>query len=48
MLELELSQMKSELLNEESVKTSCNKIDLIHEQVGSITSLTVLIKPDAT
>ncbi|XP_064009794.1 SUN domain-containing protein 1 isoform X5 [Pogoniulus pusillus] len=35
MLELELSQMKSELLSEESVKTSCKKIDLIHEQVDA-------------
>ncbi|KAM6379067.1 SUN domain-containing protein 1 isoform 3-T5 [Pluvialis apricaria] len=34
-LELELSQMKSELLTGESVKTSCEKIDVIHEKVGA-------------
>ncbi|XP_026714596.1 SUN domain-containing protein 1 isoform X6 [Athene cunicularia] len=34
-LELELSQMKSELLTEESVKTSCEKIDVIHEKVDA-------------
>ncbi|KFV54842.1 SUN domain-containing protein 1 [Gavia stellata] len=32
-LELELSQMKSELLTGESVKTSCEKIDVIHEKI---------------
>ncbi|NXC51446.1 SUN1 protein, partial [Penelope pileata] len=32
-LELELSQVKSELLNGESVKKSCDKIDAIHEKV---------------
>lgn len=36
-LELELSQMKSELLTGESMKTSCEKIDVIHEKVGSVT-----------
>ncbi|XP_039246995.1 SUN domain-containing protein 1 isoform X6 [Pipra filicauda] len=35
MLELELSQMKSELLSEGSVKTSCEKIDVIHEKVDA-------------
>ncbi|XP_054036347.1 SUN domain-containing protein 1 isoform X2 [Dryobates pubescens] len=35
MLELELSRMKSELLSEERVKTSCKKIDLIHEKVDA-------------
>uniref|UniRef100_A0A8C6YX68 Sad1 and UNC84 domain containing 1 n=1 Tax=Nothoprocta perdicaria TaxID=30464 RepID=A0A8C6YX68_NOTPE len=35
-LELDLSQMKSELLNWQSVKTSCEKIDVIHEKVKSI------------
>ncbi|XP_042654334.1 SUN domain-containing protein 1 isoform X2 [Tyto alba] len=34
-LELELSQMKLELLTEESVKTSCEKIDVIHEKVDA-------------
>ncbi|XP_075575233.1 SUN domain-containing protein 1 isoform X2 [Pelecanus crispus] len=34
-LELELSQMKSELLTWESVKTSCEKIDVIHEKVDA-------------
>ncbi|KGL86592.1 SUN domain-containing protein 1 [Charadrius vociferus] len=34
-LELELSQMKSELLTGESMKTSCEKIDVIHEKVGA-------------
>ncbi|XP_050173365.1 SUN domain-containing protein 1 isoform X4 [Myiozetetes cayanensis] len=34
-LELELSQMKSELLSGESVKTSCEKIDAIHEKVDA-------------
>ncbi|XP_074775779.1 SUN domain-containing protein 1 isoform X8 [Athene noctua] len=34
-LELELSQMKSELLTEESMKTSCEKIDVIHEKVDA-------------
>ncbi|KAM6196823.1 SUN domain-containing protein 1 isoform 2-T3 [Sarcoramphus papa] len=34
-LELELSRMKSELLTEESVKTSCEKIDVIHEKVDA-------------
>ncbi|KFV02161.1 SUN domain-containing protein 1 [Tauraco erythrolophus] len=34
-LELELSQMKSELLAGESVKTSCEKIDVIHEKVDA-------------
>ncbi|XP_068765148.1 SUN domain-containing protein 1 isoform X9 [Struthio camelus] len=34
-LELELSQMKSELLNWQSVKTSCDKIDVIHEKVDA-------------
>ncbi|KAM9222502.1 SUN domain-containing protein 1 isoform 2-T3 [Leptosomus discolor] len=34
-LELELSQLKSELLTEESVKTSCEKIDAIHEKVDA-------------
>ncbi|KFQ71829.1 SUN domain-containing protein 1 [Phaethon lepturus] len=32
-LELELSRMKSELLTGESVKSSCEKIDAIHEKV---------------
>ncbi|XP_064529165.1 SUN domain-containing protein 1 isoform X5 [Pseudopipra pipra] len=35
MLELELSQMKSELLSEGSMKTSCEKIDVIHEKVDA-------------
>ncbi|XP_035753104.1 SUN domain-containing protein 1 isoform X5 [Egretta garzetta] len=35
MLELELSRMKSELLAGESVKMSCEKIDVIHEKVGA-------------
>ncbi|XP_017668939.1 PREDICTED: SUN domain-containing protein 1 isoform X6 [Lepidothrix coronata] len=35
MLELELSQMKSELLSGGSVKTSCEKIDVIHEKVDA-------------
>lgn len=43
-LELELSYMKSELLPGESVKTSCEKMDVIHEKVGSATSLTVPVK----
>ncbi|NXI66229.1 SUN1 protein, partial [Anseranas semipalmata] len=34
-LELELSQVKSELLSGESVKTSCEKIDVIHEKVDA-------------
>ncbi|XP_019476404.1 SUN domain-containing protein 1 isoform X2 [Meleagris gallopavo] len=34
-LELELSQMKSELLTGGSVKTSCEKIDVIHEKVDA-------------
>ncbi|XP_025909732.1 SUN domain-containing protein 1 isoform X4 [Nothoprocta perdicaria] len=34
-LELDLSQMKSELLNWQSVKTSCEKIDVIHEKVDA-------------
>ncbi|XP_025939126.1 SUN domain-containing protein 1 isoform X5 [Apteryx rowi] len=34
-LELELSQMKSELLNWQSVKASCDKIDVIHEKVDA-------------
>ncbi|XP_062444434.1 SUN domain-containing protein 1 isoform X2 [Rhea pennata] len=34
-LELELTQMKSELLNWQSVKTSCDKIDVIHEKVDA-------------
>ncbi|XP_030316056.1 SUN domain-containing protein 1 isoform X5 [Calypte anna] len=34
-LELELSRMKSELLAVESVKTSCEKIDAIHEKVDA-------------
>ncbi|XP_040430069.1 SUN domain-containing protein 1 isoform X10 [Cygnus olor] len=34
-LELELSQVKSELLTGESVKTSCEKIDVIHEKVDA-------------
>ncbi|KAM6079449.1 SUN domain-containing protein 1 isoform 3-T6 [Theristicus caerulescens] len=34
-LELELSQMKSELLTGESLKTSCEKIDVIHEKVDA-------------
>ncbi|XP_074914594.1 SUN domain-containing protein 1 isoform X6 [Buteo buteo] len=34
-LELELSQMKSELLTGESMKTSCEKIDVIHEKVDA-------------
>ncbi|XP_032559844.1 SUN domain-containing protein 1 isoform X7 [Chiroxiphia lanceolata] len=35
MLELELSQMKSELLSGGSVKTSCEKVDAIHEKVDA-------------
>ncbi|KAM6320296.1 SUN domain-containing protein 1 isoform 1-T1 [Podargus strigoides] len=34
-LELELSQMKSELLSGESEKRSCEKIDVIHEKVDA-------------
>ncbi|XP_031462772.1 SUN domain-containing protein 1 isoform X6 [Phasianus colchicus] len=34
-LELELSQVKSELLTGESMKTSCEKIDVIHEKVDA-------------
>ncbi|XP_009466043.1 PREDICTED: SUN domain-containing protein 1 [Nipponia nippon] len=34
-LELELSRMKSELLTGESLKTSCDKIDVIHEKVDA-------------
>ncbi|XP_010141145.1 PREDICTED: SUN domain-containing protein 1 [Buceros rhinoceros silvestris] len=34
-LELELSQMKSELLTDESVKTSCEKMDVIQEKVDA-------------
>ncbi|PKU33963.1 sun domain-containing protein 1 isoform x1 [Limosa lapponica baueri] len=34
-LELELSQLKSELLSGESVRTSCEKMDVIHEKVGA-------------
>ncbi|KFP24920.1 SUN domain-containing protein 1 [Colius striatus] len=34
-LEVELSRMKSELLTEQSVKTSCEKIDAIHEKVDA-------------
>ncbi|XP_015731999.2 SUN domain-containing protein 1 isoform X8 [Coturnix japonica] len=34
-LELELSQVKSELLTAESAKTSCEKIDVIHEKVDA-------------
>ncbi|XP_010281529.1 PREDICTED: SUN domain-containing protein 1 [Phaethon lepturus] len=34
-LELELSRMKSELLTGESVKSSCEKIDAIHEKVDA-------------
>ncbi|NXQ94249.1 SUN1 protein, partial [Sagittarius serpentarius] len=34
-LELELSRMKSELLTGESVKMSCEKIDVIHEKVDA-------------
>ncbi|XP_052628232.1 SUN domain-containing protein 1 isoform X6 [Harpia harpyja] len=34
-LELELSQMKSELLTGESMKTSCEKTDVIHEKVDA-------------
>ncbi|KAM6054671.1 SUN domain-containing protein 1 isoform 3-T9 [Chlamydotis macqueenii] len=34
-LELELSQMKSELLTGENVKTSCEKIDVIQEKVDA-------------
>lgn len=47
-LELELASMKSELLSGESVKTSCGKMDVIHEQVGSTSSLTVPVKFDIT
>ncbi|XP_029813771.1 SUN domain-containing protein 1 isoform X4 [Manacus vitellinus] len=35
MLELELSQMKSELLSGGSMKTSCEKVDVIHEKVDA-------------
>ncbi|XP_071427443.1 SUN domain-containing protein 1 isoform X5 [Pithys albifrons albifrons] len=35
MLELELSQIKLELLSGENVKTSCEKIDVIHEKVDA-------------
>lgn len=38
-LELELASMKSELLSGEGVKTSCEKMDVILEKVGSATSL---------
>lgn len=41
-LELELSQVKSELLTGESAKTSCEKIDVIHEKVSSVTILVKL------
>uniref|UniRef100_A0A8C5UCG2 Sad1 and UNC84 domain containing 1 n=1 Tax=Malurus cyaneus samueli TaxID=2593467 RepID=A0A8C5UCG2_9PASS len=34
-LELELSQMKSELLSGENVKMSCEKMDVIHEKVDA-------------
>ncbi|XP_032053291.1 SUN domain-containing protein 1 isoform X4 [Aythya fuligula] len=34
-LELELSQVKSELLTGESAKTSCEKMDVIHEKVDA-------------
>ncbi|OXB82726.1 UNVERIFIED_CONTAM: hypothetical protein H355_000424 [Colinus virginianus] len=34
-LELELSQVKSDLLTGDSVKTSCEKIDVIHEKVDA-------------
>ncbi|KAM4891926.1 SUN domain-containing protein 1 isoform 4-T5 [Sylvia borin] len=34
-LELELANMKSELLSGESVKTSCEKMDVIHEKVDA-------------
>ncbi|XP_074961087.1 SUN domain-containing protein 1 isoform X11 [Phalacrocorax aristotelis] len=34
-LEVALSQIKSELLTEESVKKSCEKIDVIHEKVDA-------------
>ncbi|XP_054126558.1 SUN domain-containing protein 1 isoform X4 [Melozone crissalis] len=34
-LELELASMKSELLSGESVKTSCEKMDVIHEKVDA-------------
>ncbi|XP_066054526.1 SUN domain-containing protein 1 isoform X4 [Chamaea fasciata] len=34
-LELELAYMKSELLSGESVKTSCEKMDVIHEKVDA-------------
>ncbi|KFP75433.1 SUN domain-containing protein 1 [Acanthisitta chloris] len=34
-LELELAQMKSELLSGASVKTSCEKIDVIHDKVDA-------------
>uniref|UniRef100_A0A8C3KH64 Sad1 and UNC84 domain containing 1 n=1 Tax=Calidris pygmaea TaxID=425635 RepID=A0A8C3KH64_9CHAR len=34
-LELELSQLKSELLSGESVRMSCEKMDVIHEKVGA-------------
>lgn len=47
-LELELAHMKSELLSGESVKTSCEKMDVIHEKVGSATSLTVQVKFNIT
>lgn len=38
-LELELASMKSELLSGESVRTSCEKMDVIHEKVSSANSL---------
>lgn len=34
--------MKSELLTGESAKTSCEKIDVIHEKVSSVTILVKL------
>lgn len=34
--------MKSELLTGESAKTSCKKIDVIHEKVSSVTILVKL------
>ncbi|XP_067407009.1 SUN domain-containing protein 1 isoform X7 [Emydura macquarii macquarii] len=34
-LELELAQMKSELLTSQSLKTSCEKVDMIHEKVDA-------------
>ena len=36
--------MKSELLTAESLKKSCEKIEVIHEKVGSVTSVTVPVK----